>query len=83
MQVQQQSQQPHILQNSVVVFSKNYLLLARINIKHAVVLLVTGQAKSLNFGSTKQWEVRSPNVLPSVAFFFQIGMTHLGMISPF
>jgi hypothetical protein len=45
--------QPHILQNSVVVFSKNYLPLARINIKRAIVLLVTGQAESLDFGSTK------------------------------
>ena len=58
--------QPHILQNSVVVFSKNYLPLARINIKRAIVLLVTGQAESLNFGTTKQWEVRSPSVVLQV-----------------
>lgn len=66
MQVQQQSQQPHILQNSVVVFSKNYLPLARINIKRAIVLLVTGQAESVNFGTTKLWEVRSPSVVLQV-----------------
>jgi 5-methylcytosine-specific restriction endonuclease McrA len=66
MQVQQQSQQPHILQNSVVVFSKNYLPIARINIKRAIVLLVTGQAESVNFGTTKLWEVRSPNVVLQV-----------------
>jgi 5-methylcytosine-specific restriction endonuclease McrA len=58
--------QPHILQNSVVVFSKNYLPLARINIKRAIVLLVTGQAESLNFDTTKQWEVRSPSVVLQV-----------------
>lgn len=66
MQAQQQSQQPHILQNSVVVFSKNYLPLARINIKRAVVLLVTGQAESLEFSTTKLWEVRSPSVVLQV-----------------
>ncbi|MBD2462457.1 HNH endonuclease [Oscillatoria sp. FACHB-1407] len=59
----QQTQQPPILQKQVVVFSKNYLPLARINIKRAVVLLVTGQAESLEFGSTQQWEVRSPSVV--------------------
>lgn len=63
MQAQQQSQQPHILQNQVVVFSKNYLPLARINIKRAVVLLVTGQAESLDFNCAQQWEVRSPSVV--------------------
>lgn len=50
----------------MVVFSKNYLPLARINIKRAVVLLVTGQAESLNFGTTKLWEVRSPSVVLQV-----------------
>lgn len=63
MQVTQQSGQPHILQHQVVVFSKNYLPLARINIKRAIVLLVTGQAESLGFNSTQQWEVRSPSVV--------------------
>jgi hypothetical protein len=65
--------QPHILQNSVVVFSKNYLPLARINIKRAMpaagyanALLVTGQAESVNFGTTKQWEVRSPSIVLQV-----------------
>jgi 5-methylcytosine-specific restriction endonuclease McrA len=66
MQAQQQSQQPHILQNSVVVFSKNYLPLARINIKCALVLLVTGQAESLEFSTIKLWEVRSPSVVLQV-----------------
>jgi 5-methylcytosine-specific restriction endonuclease McrA len=55
-----------ILNNQVVVFSKNYLPLARINIKRAIVLLVTNQAESLDFSSTKQWEVRSPNLVLQV-----------------
>src|SRR4028118_2319354 len=59
----QQSEQLHILQNQVVVFSKDYLPLARINLKRAIVLLVTGQAETLEFSSTQQWEVRSPSVV--------------------
>jgi 5-methylcytosine-specific restriction endonuclease McrA len=55
-------QQPPILQNQVVVFSKNYLPLARINIKRAIALLITGQAESLSY-SGKFWEVRSPSVV--------------------
>ena len=62
MQTQQRQKIP-ILQNQVVMFSKNYLPLARINIKRAIVLLITGQAESLEFSSTQQWEVRSPSVV--------------------
>jgi 5-methylcytosine-specific restriction endonuclease McrA len=61
--MQTQQRQPlSILQNQVVVFSKNYLPLARIPVKRAIALLVTGQAELLEFGSTQQWEVRSPSV---------------------
>ncbi len=56
-----------ILQNSVVVFSKAYLPLARINIKRAIVLLITDQAESLDFGNTQVWEVRSPNQVLQVS----------------
>ncbi|KAM3091219.1 HNH endonuclease [Phormidesmis sp. 146-35] len=63
----QQTEQPHILQNQVVVFSKNYLPLARINIKRAIVLLVTGQAELLEYGSPRQWEVRSPSVVLQIS----------------
>jgi 5-methylcytosine-specific restriction endonuclease McrA len=66
MEAQPPFRQSQILQNSVVVFSKNYLPLARINIKRAIVLLVTGQAESLNFGTTKEWEVRSPSLVLQV-----------------
>jgi 5-methylcytosine-specific restriction endonuclease McrA len=55
--------QPPILQTQIVVFSRNYLPLARINLKRAIVLLITGQAESLDFGTTKYWEVRSPSVV--------------------
>jgi 5-methylcytosine-specific restriction endonuclease McrA len=63
----QQTQSPQVLQNQVVVFSKNYLPLARINIKRAIVLLVTGQAESLEFSSTQQWEIRSPSIILQVS----------------
>jgi 5-methylcytosine-specific restriction endonuclease McrA len=66
MEAQPQTQKAQILQNSVVVFSKNYLPLARVNIKRAIVLLVSGQAESLEFGNTKFWEVRSPSVVLQV-----------------
>ncbi|NEQ25685.1 MAG: HNH endonuclease, partial [Microcoleus sp. SIO2G3] len=59
MQAQQPSQIA-VLQNSVVVFSKNYLPLARINIRRAIALLVTGQAELLE-SSTKHWPIRSPS----------------------
>jgi 5-methylcytosine-specific restriction endonuclease McrA len=66
MQATEQQQKIPILQNQVVVFSKNYLPLARINIKRAVVLLVTGQAETLEFSSVQTWEVRSPSVVLQV-----------------
>jgi 5-methylcytosine-specific restriction endonuclease McrA len=66
MQATEQSPTSHILHNQVVVFSKNYLPLARINIKRAIVLLVTGQAESLEFSSLQTWEVRSPSVVLQV-----------------
>jgi 5-methylcytosine-specific restriction endonuclease McrA len=58
----QSNPQPSVLQNSVVVFSKNYLPLARVNIKRAIALLVTGRAESLGYGNSLYWEVRSPNL---------------------
>jgi 5-methylcytosine-specific restriction endonuclease McrA len=67
MSVQTQIQPPPpLLQNAVVVFSKNYLPLARINLKRAAVLLVTGQAESLEFSSNRQWEIRSPSLVLQV-----------------
>jgi 5-methylcytosine-specific restriction endonuclease McrA len=56
-----------VFQHSVVVFSKNYLPLARINLRRAVVLLITGQAESLMFDNTRQWAVRSPSVVLQVS----------------
>lgn len=55
---------PEILHRSVVVFSQNYLPISRVNIKRAIILLVTGKAEPLNFGvstPTISWSVRSAN----------------------
>ncbi|MGB8698523.1 MAG: HNH endonuclease [Thermosynechococcaceae cyanobacterium] len=67
MQAQSTFKQPTVFQNAVVVFSKNYLPLARINLRRAVVLLATGQAETLDFSSTRQWLVRSPSIVLQVS----------------
>jgi 5-methylcytosine-specific restriction endonuclease McrA len=51
---------------SVVVFSKNYLPLSRVNIKRAIVLLVTGKAEPLDFLPGAFWEVKSASILLQV-----------------
>ncbi|HEY9651926.1 MAG TPA: HNH endonuclease [Coleofasciculaceae cyanobacterium] len=52
-----------VLRQSVVVFSKNYLPVSRVNIKRAIVLLVTGKAEPLDFAQSQGIAVRSPNVV--------------------
>ncbi|MGE5658328.1 MAG: HNH endonuclease [Actinomycetota bacterium] len=52
----------NVLRQSVVVFSKNYLPMSRINIKRAIALLVAGKAEPLDFSSSKGWLVRSPSI---------------------
>jgi 5-methylcytosine-specific restriction endonuclease McrA len=55
-----------IFNQSVVVFSKNYLPLSRINIKKAIILLVTGKAEPVEFLPSTNWEIRSAHMLLSV-----------------
>ncbi|MEG3879001.1 HNH endonuclease [Microcoleus sp. herbarium7] len=50
-----------VLRQSVVVFSQNYLPMSRINIKRAIVLLVTGKAEPLDFSIGNGYLVRSPS----------------------
>jgi 5-methylcytosine-specific restriction endonuclease McrA len=57
---------PSILQNTVVVFSKNYLPVSRVSIRRAICLLVTGQAEPVDVGDCQIWEVRSPNLILQV-----------------
>jgi 5-methylcytosine-specific restriction endonuclease McrA len=43
----------------VIVFSANYLPLSRIDIRRAVILLVSGKAQDLNYGAGGGWTIRS------------------------
>ena len=51
------------LRQSVVVFSRNYLPISRVNLRRAIVLLVTGKAEPVDFSSGNYWEVRSPSLI--------------------
>ena len=44
----------------VVLFSQNYLPMARINLRRAAILLVTNRAEPLDFGAQGCWQLRSP-----------------------
>lgn len=46
----------------IVLFSKNYLPIARINLKRAACLLVSNRAEPLEFDG-KQWKLRSPQFI--------------------
>ncbi len=53
---------PSVLNNSVVVFSTNYLPMARINIRRAITLLISGRAEPLDLQETNLvWVLRSPS----------------------
>ena len=55
-----------VLQNSVVVFSKNYLPMARVNVRRAAVLLVTERAEPMQLENSQAWELRSPSLVLQV-----------------
>jgi 5-methylcytosine-specific restriction endonuclease McrA len=55
-----------VLEQSVVVFSQNYLPLCRVNIRRAIVLLVTNKAEPLDFAQDGSWLVHSPSLVLSV-----------------
>ncbi|MBZ8183051.1 HNH endonuclease [Oscillatoria salina] len=63
------------LRQSVVVFSKNYLPISRVNIRRAIVLLVTGKAEPLDFLFEVGWKVRSPSVILQVPAQIRLTMT--------
>lgn len=52
-----------VLEKSVIVFSQNYLPLCRVNIKRAVVLLVTQKAEPLDITTEKGWHISSPSLI--------------------
>lgn len=51
-----------LLQTSIIVFSRDFLPVARINIRRAIALLVTGQAVTLDMGNSKFYTVTSPSL---------------------
>lgn len=60
------------LQQSVVVFSQNYLPVSRVNIKRAIILLVTGKAEPLDFLRGADWEIRSPRMVLQVPAYIRL-----------
>nr|WP_310482278.1 HNH endonuclease [Chamaesiphon sp. VAR_48_metabat_403] len=67
---------PSVLNHSVVVFSTNYLPMARINIRRAITLLLTGRAEPLDLQDTKLvWVLRSPSVEVEVPHHIRLKTT--------
>ncbi len=65
-----------ILEQSVVVFSQNYLPLCRVNIKRAIVLLVTNKAEPLQLTAIESgWQVHSPNLVLDVPKHIRLKMS--------
>jgi 5-methylcytosine-specific restriction endonuclease McrA len=67
-----------ILSRSVVVFSQNYLPLSRVNIKRAIILLVTGKAEPLDLletTGTAYWPVHSPTYVLQVPEYIRLTVT--------
>lgn len=52
-----------IFSKSVVVFSKNYLPISRIDLRRAIILLITEKAEPIDWFAGPIWEVRSPNLI--------------------
>ncbi|HAA26455.1 MAG TPA: HNH endonuclease [Cyanobacteria bacterium UBA8553] len=63
-----------VLRQSVVVFSKNYLPVSRVNIKRAIALLVTGKAEPLDF-SGNAYRVHSPSLVLLVPQHIRLTLT--------
>ncbi|MFW9258193.1 HNH endonuclease [Nostoc sp. CALU 546] len=64
-----------VLEQSVVVFSQNYLPLCRINIKRAIVLLVTNKAQPLGFTTEGGWQVHSASLVIDVPKHIRLTIT--------
>ena len=61
-----------VLEQSVVVFSMNYLPISRVNVKRAIALLVTGKAEALDLGNEVDFLVRSPNLVVAVPAYIRL-----------
>jgi len=61
-----------VLNQSVVVFSKNYLPITQVNVQRATQLLVAGKAEALNLTSEAGWLVRSPSIVIAVPAYIRL-----------
>lgn len=60
-------------QNSVIVlFSKNYLPITRVNLRRAIVLMIAGKAEPLDLGTAIFCEVRSPSIVLQVPNYLRL-----------
>lgn len=55
-----------VLKNSVVVFSRNYLPIAKVNLRRAIALLVADKAEALDL-EPHRWLVRSPGLVLEIS----------------
>ncbi|MCV6639494.1 HNH endonuclease [Candidatus Albibeggiatoa sp. nov. NOAA] len=66
-----------ILSRSIVVFSKSYLPIGRVNIKRAIILLITEKAEPLEIESASQpIHIRSPNTTLAVPQHIRLTVAH-------
>ena len=64
-----------VLDQSVVVFSRNYLPVSRVNVKRAIALLVAGKAEALDLGNDTGCVVRSPRRVIAVPAYIRLTLT--------
>lgn len=65
-----------VLSQSIVVFSKSYLPIGRVNIKRAIILLITEKAEPLELDNGKNFTVHSPNTVLLVPQHIRLKIAH-------
>ncbi len=65
-----------ILKHTVVVFSRNYLPVSKIDLRRAISLLVTGKAEPLNLDAHR-WHVRSPSLVLEISGHIRLKGGHV------
>jgi 5-methylcytosine-specific restriction endonuclease McrA len=66
-----------VLSASVVVFSKSYLPITQVNIKHAIRLLVTEKAEAIDWDDNRYIPVRSPGSVLLVPQRIRLKINHV------
>jgi 5-methylcytosine-specific restriction endonuclease McrA len=59
----------------IVLFSKNYLPITRVNLRRAVNLMVAGKAVPLDLTTAIIWEIRSPSIVLQVPNYLRLTVT--------